>query len=347
MKKMITLTLLLFIVGMKAFAYDICVKNADDVDICYNYINHGRELEVTSGKGNYQGTIIIPEEVICTDGTFKVTKIGEKAFYNCTTLTSVSIPNSVKTIGISAFSGCIAMTSISLGNSITAIDFGAFYCCASLNEISFPNSITFIGGESFYNCKSIKSIKIPYGVSTVGLRTFACCENLISVDIPNSVTIIGDQAFYDCINLTSANIPNKVTEIGPYAFMETQLSSVTLPNTLELIGWGAFGCDLSVVISEIEYPFNIDAHQSFRLSTLENGTLYVPLGTIDRYKERDGWKEFVNIKEGSPSHIKNIETYDVSDNKRYTIDGRTIKNPQKGINIIQMDNGTTKKVIVK
>ena len=75
--------------------------------------------------------------------------------------------------------------------------------------------------------------------------------------------------------------------------------------------------------------------------------MYVPTGTIDKYKAKEGWKNFRLIKEGDPTSIPDVNSDGAKEIKRYTLDGRTIKNSQKGINILQMDNGTTQKVVVK
>ena len=91
-------------VGTKALAYDFEAKNADGVTLYYNYINDGKELEVTGTYGCYSGSVVIPEEVTYMNRTRKVTSIGESAFYRCSGLTSVTIPNSVTSIGESAFS---------------------------------------------------------------------------------------------------------------------------------------------------------------------------------------------------------------------------------------------------
>ena len=113
MKKQLLLFVMMVLPFM-ASAHDIEVKNADNVTIYYNYINNGTELEVTfrgssydSYSGEYQGNVVIPEEVTYMNRTRKVTSIGYGAFAYCSSLTSVTIPNSVTSIGEGAFYGCI------------------------------------------------------------------------------------------------------------------------------------------------------------------------------------------------------------------------------------------------
>ncbi len=232
--------LLLFIVlmsmaGTKAYAYDIAVKNADGVTIYYNYINDGKDLEVTKSS-SYSGTVVIPEEVTYMNITRKVTSIGDKAFYGCSSLTSVTIPNSVMFIGMEAFGDCSGLTSMTIGNSVTSIGLCAFYGCSSLISVTIPNSVASIGRNAFSNCFSLTSITIPSSVTNIKFETFLGCSSLTSVTIPNSVTSIEFSAFSGCSSLTSVIIPNSVIEIGSGAFTGcSSLTSVTIPNSVTSI----------------------------------------------------------------------------------------------------------------
>ena len=258
-----------------------------------------------------------------------VTGIGERAFYYCSGLTSVTIPNSVTSIGEGAFRGCNGLTSVTIGNGVTSIGESAFSSCHGLTSVTIGNSVTSIGESAFSSCSGLTSVTIPNSVTSIGTSAFACC-GLTSVTIPNSVTSIGKYAFYDCYDLTSVTIGNSVTSIGDYAFE---------------------GADISTVISLIENPFTIEGkstdNRTFSKKTFDNARLFVPKGTIDKYKATEGWKDFVFIKESEPSGITNIGREEGKELIRYTLDGKIAKSSHKGINIIQMDNGTTKKVVVK
>ena len=384
------------IVGKKAFAFDIAVNNSDGVTIFYNYINDGKELEVTNGStyyhdGPYSGIVAIPEEVTYMDRTRKVTRIGNETFWACRYLTSVTIPNSVTSIGKNAFGYCDNLTSITIPSSLKSIEYQAFYGCTKLEivivkdiaswcnidldidalnynakhlysdesteitNLEIPQGVTMISDYAFQYFKYLTSITIPNSVTSIGSCTFRKC-GFTSVDIPESVTKIGDFAFDGCSNLKSIEIPNSVIEIGEGTFSYcNNLTSVTISKNVKSIGRRAFfGPSVAVktVISMIEQPFpiigkNSESGRTFSLDTYNNATLYVPLGTISAYKTTEGWKDFLFIEEGLPTGINNVGDKTIKENKRYTIDGKIINSPQKGINIIQMENGTIQKRVIK
>ena len=174
-----------------------------------------------------------------------VTTIGESAFWGCTSLTSINIPNNVTTIGNRAFGACFSLTNINIPNNVTTIGEGAFSNCNSLTSINIPNNVTTIGEGAFWQCFSLTSINIPNGVTTIGEKAFWECTSLTSINIPNSVTTIGEGAFWNCNSLTSINIPNSVTTIGNSAFRFCKsLTSINIPNSVKRIGYFAFaGCD--------------------------------------------------------------------------------------------------------
>ena len=160
-----------------------------------------------------------------------MTSIGESAFAGCSSLTSITIPNSVKSIGDYAFLGCSSLTSITIPNSVISIGESAFEGCNSLTSITIHNSVTSIGDYAFNHCSSLKSITIPNSVTSIGEGAFQHCSSLTSITIPNSVTSIGECAFVGCSSLTSITIPNSVKSIGDYAFAGCgSLKSVKVAN---------------------------------------------------------------------------------------------------------------------
>ena len=170
-----------------------------------------------------------------------VTSIGNSAFENCTSLTSVTIPDSVTSVSHSAFEGCTSLSNVILHDGVTDIAWMAFSGCKSLTSVTIPNSVTSIDDRAFSNCTSLTSVTIPDSVTSIGNSTFESCISLTSVTIPNSVTSIGNATFEGCINLTMATLPNSVTSIGSSAFANcTSLASRTIPDSVTVIGSNAF-----------------------------------------------------------------------------------------------------------
>ena len=170
-----------------------------------------------------------------------VKAIGNGAFTNATSLTSVSIPDGVTDIGIDAFNGCIKITELKLPESLTSIGDTAFASCHMLKTINVPNSVATIGEGAFYHCESITAINIPNGVTSIKVNTFSHCYKLLSVVIPDTVISIGESAFDYCDGLVTVHMSASVQTIGDYAFSNCKkLSSITLPGTLNYVGMWAF-----------------------------------------------------------------------------------------------------------
>jgi len=308
-----------------------------------------------------------------------VTSIGKQAFYLCKGLTSVSIPNSVTSISQEAFQDCSGLTSVNIPNSLKWIEKETFQRCKNLTSITIPNSVTMIGEDAFESCSGLTSLTIPNSVTNISEEAFEGCSGLTSITveegnskydsrdncnaiivtgtnqlllgcqntiIPNSVTSIGNYAFDRCSGLTSVTIPNSVTSIGYNAFSNCfNLTSVTIPNSVTSIGYYAFfnNPNLSVVVSLIENPFSISSvFGVYSGDYFNNATLYVPVGTKEKYQATDGWKKFQNIVEGTPTGIKVIENTQNKNATIYDLNGVRLPAPKKGINII---NG--QKVVMK
>ena len=300
MKKQLLLFVMMVLPFM-ASAHDIEVQNADDVTIYYNYISNGTELEVTfrgssydSYSGEYQGNVVIPEEVTYMNRTLKVTSIRNSAFF-----------------------GCSGLTSITIGNSVTSIEWCAFEGCSGLTSITIPNSVTSIGDYAFMSCEGLTSVTIPNSVTSIEGSAFSGCSGLTSITIPNSVEFIGSYAFYYCSKLTSITIGNSVKSIGGCAFDGVDLTTVVslIENPFVIVGKSS-------------------SSNAFSVNTFNNATLYVPKDTREKYKATDGWKDFVKIVEGTPTGIKVIENTQNKNATVYDLNGVRLSEAKRGINII-------------
>ena len=242
-----------------------------------------------------------------------VTNIGNNAFHGCTGLTSVTIPNSITKIGFSTFQLCINLASILVdkGNNNFSSQDGILFN-KEKNELiqypagkqdtsyTIPNSVTEIGNSAFAYCSALTSVAIPNTITSIG--EFAFREAVLtSVTIPNSVTEIGEGAFHACFMLTSVAIPNTIKSIRYRTFfLCDRLTSITIPNSVIEIGESAFSyCyGLTEITVEATTPPN-NIGTSFHGNFWEVNRaipVYVPQGSLQDYKEADGWKEFINLQ---------------------------------------------------
>ena len=199
-----------------------------------------------------------------------ITKIGEKAFYQRCSLTSITIPDNITTIEAGAFNGCINLkefkgkfaadggrclikdntiiaysgasgTTYTIPDSVTSIGDQAFSECIFLTSVTIPDSVRTIGKLAFSGCGRLKSVNIPDSITRISDGVFLSCSSLTSVTIPDSVTTIGEWAFSCCFSLTNINIPNSVTTIGERAFSRCErLKSVNIPDNITRISDGVF-----------------------------------------------------------------------------------------------------------
>ena len=249
-----------------------------------------------------------------------VTGIEEGAFKSCTRLTDINIPNSVTSIGPETFKSCTSLTDINIPNSVTSIGERAFSGCTSLTDINIPNSVTSIGGGAFSGCTSLTDINIPNSVTSIERGAFSGCTSLTDINIPNSVTSIGERAFAHCTSLTDINIPNSVTSIGEQAF---------------------YNCDnLKSVYMNASTPPFIGSQAFHNIS--KDLTIYIPRGSYTAY-----WLSYwgnYNLVEYDPTDIQGVTTSAHNGVEKYfSIDGRPLPGPCKGVNIIQDTDGKTRK----
>ena len=213
-----------------------CTVNAATYGI-YTYTTSGTEATITDCNTGASGSITIPKTI----NGYTVTSIGDSAFRNCTSLTTITIPDGVTSIGSSAFYNCTSLTTITIPDGVTSIGEYAFSGCTKLTTITIPDGVTNIGGYAFRNCTSLTTITIPDGVTSIGGFAFEYCTSLTTITIPDSVTSIGDGAFYNCTSLTTITIPDSVTSIGSSALEGcTCLTTITIPDSVTSIGYEVF-----------------------------------------------------------------------------------------------------------
>ena len=196
-KKLFTLFLAL-ITGTIAFAHDAAIGNiyylldsdTKTATVTYRGINHD------SYSNEYSGSVVIPASVTYDGVTYFVTSIGDYAFMNCTSITSITIPNGVISIGQQAL--CGSMTSLIIPNSVITIGNYACSACSKLTSVYIGESVTSIGNYAFYGCSLLTSVTIPNSVTSIGECAFTDCSSLTSITIGSGVKSIGIYAFFGC-----------------------------------------------------------------------------------------------------------------------------------------------------
>ena len=225
---------------VNGFYYDI--TSSTDLAVAVTY----KGSSYSSYSDEYSGAVTIPSTVIYNSKTYSVTSIGDWAFYGCSSLTAITIPESVKSIGRFAFSRCSSLTSITISEGVQILGDYAFSYCSALTSVTIPSSITGIGASVFSSSTGgelIVNCNIP-SASSDSQGAFSG-SNFSKVIIGDGVTSIGDYAFYDCSSLTSLTLPESVTSIGDGAFCNCSglTGDLLLPESLVSIGELAFyGC---------------------------------------------------------------------------------------------------------
>lgn len=196
------------------------------------------------------GAVDVPRDMFgkCTElkkVTLKngVRSIGEDAFRDCSSLESVIFENTVlEKISDGAFWGCSALSSIALPDYVTEIERNAFFE-TGLRNIQLPEKLTLIGGGAFCNCKNLKQVQLPPQLKELGEGAFFNCENLAQIQLPSQLNKLGGDAFRDCTSLDKIDIPAGLKQIESATFCNTGLTSVTLHEGLTKIeDWAFHDC---------------------------------------------------------------------------------------------------------
>ena len=206
------------------------------------------------------GELTLPTTLRINNYDKVVENIGYNVFQNCTELTKITIPSSVKTIASYAFANCTKLSNITFeeDSQLTYIGSNAFESCTSLTGISLPAGITSIGNSVFRWCSSLTNISMSSNITSIGNNAFAYCSGLTSITIPSKVTEIGYNAFQHCSKLSSITIPSTVQWIGGYAFANcTELSSVVFQESCQLTSIGNNAFENCTSLTSIDIPEGI------------------------------------------------------------------------------------------
>ncbi len=229
----------------------------------------------------------IPERVSYNGDTYIVNKISDRAFYNCTSLASVSLPDTLEYVGIYVFEGCNLTYNIYgnlyyLGNSSNPYLYLATTDAVTINNPTLNANCKFIGDSAFVNAKTLKIITIPASIINIGANAFYGRSSLATVTFASGSQLksIGNNAFYNCSSLTGLVIPDSVESIGQKAFYGcSKLASITLPSSLTSIE--AYAFENCVLLTSVHIPSEVQYIDFFAF----NGCTALQYVTIDEENE--------------------------------------------------------------
>ena len=336
-----------FTIGDIADSYRLRLLNDDDLVVYLNgnyIIGNGNNIFYIEGSAFVQGTNVLSiyykaqgvpnyldyelcvneDNVIQEDGTFttiiengirmafkvideeaRTVQVGtgnasaiDPRIAGAITIPTTANGYNVVSIGQDAFSGCSQITSVVVPEGVSEIKGGAFGLCGNLQAISLPTTLRIMGDVVFEGCGSLDNVVIPPGIESIPWGLFMDCRGLSKFEIPNTVTTIGCYAFENCDNLKTVIIPNSVKSIGGMSFRG----------------------GLETVYSYIEDPFEIEDGTFYGWGDHTDATLYVPAGTIDKYRNTPHWDQFLNIREMGEAQLDVPQTYTDDQGVIYTLD---------------------------
>ena len=269
------------------------VINADPL----TYEAEGGTVTVVDCDESAAGELVIPSSY----NGMPVISIKSYAFSSCSSLTSVTIPDSVTSIGSFAFGYCSSMTSVTIPDSVTSIEEYAFWDCSSLISVMIPDSVTSIEKMTFKNCSNLRIVLIGNKITSIGRSAFIGCTSLTSVTISGSVTSIGSMAFSGCISLKSITFEgNAPSSFGSNVFKNLPIEAI-ITVTAGATGFGETFEGLPVIIQkklEIKSFNNHATPFSLTFETQSDSTY-----KIEASHDLKKWSE-IGEEQGTGSSVK-------------------------------------------
>lgn len=250
----------------------------------------------STANGIYGGNIFEGcsgiKKIIIPEGTVIIKNYSFGSEF--TSVTSVSIPNSVTTIGDNAFYKCSGIDSLSIPESVTSIGTYAFSGCSALKSVKFPNALTRLGSYSFQNCSKLVTVQLPDGITGLEEGVFSACSGLVSVNFPASLVTLGKSVFSDCTSLTLSSLPVNLNSLGESCFLNCKsLKTLTIPSSLPTINQNAFnGCS---GLTSVQFPTTLSSIGYGAFSNC-NGltTVKIPVYTSVSYSAFTNCKGLIN-----------------------------------------------------
>ena len=192
----------------------------------WQYKLNATGITITACDRDVTGEITVPNEI---DGK-TVTAIGEHAFYGCTKISQITLPDTVQEIGKQAFYQCMLLERVNIPDGVPAIEDETFLMCRELKAIDLPESITSIGVRAFTECQNLIELQLPENIESIGNEAFMQCVSLEKMNIQTKATEIGESMFYSCKNLKEVVLGSNVMKMGTYTFMACNLEKLVILN---------------------------------------------------------------------------------------------------------------------
>ena len=248
----------------------IAVENTVQPSNVIYYTSTDGAIVAPNATNAFGGSSIVSNEYIDGRGvlTFDqtVSGVGAFAFKECTTLSSILLPDSITYLGTESFNGCNSLLHVTIPDAVTKIYPYAFFKCTSLTQVTIPEGVTSIEDGTFFGCSKLSQVIIPETVTSIGQSAFGDCTSLPNISLPEHLESIGNSAFNNCSKLVTINFPECLTSIGQSAFGECAVlaGKVVIPNGVTMIQHGTFqGC---AQLSSIVFPENLESIDAYALA---------------------------------------------------------------------------------
>ena len=317
----IILSVFLTINAMNGYAQKINVEDNE-------YTLDSKTLTATLSKGDklISGNVIIPEEVTYNGQPYKVTAIGDKAFYKAEYLYMMELPETIESIGANSVGLCKSVKEINLPAGLKEIKPYAFRGCSALSNLTLPSGLTTIGEYAFENCYSFTEISLPESITTINTGILKGCKKLTSLTISSKTETIGGEAFFQC-RIYELDLPKTITSIGDSAFFAcNNITELVIGENVTTIGKIAFGGCTSLLSLYVEGGSTSLGEKAFYAIpdfTTSPSRIYVPDNRLEYYQTASGWKTYVdNIRAMSESsktfEYSNLK-FEITDNAAKTV----------------------------
>lgn len=341
------------------------------------------EVEMAQPPAAYKiKNVTIPSTVVHNDSTFRVVGIGKFAFYSDKVLESVTMHDGIRYVGDCAFRECWNLTSVNFSENVASLGRQSFFQCKSLADITLPAALAKIGPEAFYLCEKLAAfrlsagntafslnnngilysgdgktlclvppaytadVKIPEGVERIDTNAFFGNKLITSVSFPSTLRVICKEAFFEC------KIKNPVFNQGLEAIEESAFyriemgDTISLPSSLNRLGAQVFDGVYTPKCIEVWNPVPPKIQSNtFEFAWQFRVAFRVPEGSLEAYKADPMWAKYT-ISDNLTGGVGGMEADDPVVTQIYSETGMRLSRMGRGINILRMSDGTTRKVFV-